>query len=438
MRYVSPSLTVAVLALGALAACEPPPPQDTQPPHLIDARVSAERELALVFDEPVAEAVTGGDFAPAAPSTVAGDRVTVPLPTTLQPGHGYRWSAEVEDARHNLTSVEGRFYGPNDHPARLRLNEVRVAGSGPHTDLVELRVEAAGSLGGWTLDAYSSPDSRQRIVLPDRAVVAGDLVVIHYRPTGDPAEQDETLASDTSGGSDVDPAAWDFWQPEGKGLSAVKGVLALRPSPTGEAADALVYSRRPGEGAPLAAAVGWNQSEELDPSACTATRTWSRTDDYPARWIVTANGGATPGKPNRLSPWTGPPSSRSAAPKSKGRPTPGRPSPRSARQACLGSKSTREAAVDARPPHRSRVSRGRGRTGKTQEILGRRAPRGPAPPPPTARSRGAEVPWAPGPEHRRRGGEEEPPHPASPSGRPRFPGIGPAEGRRRAEPTPSV
>jgi len=117
---IRPLLLTALLLLG----CQPGLPPDTEPPRLLDTAVSESgTELALDFDEPVTQAKAGGDFAPQPPAPVVeGGRVTVPLPSHLKPGKGYRWTAEVEDARSNLTSVAGRFYGPNDHPAALRLN----------------------------------------------------------------------------------------------------------------------------------------------------------------------------------------------------------------------------------------------------------------------------------------------------------------------------
>jgi hypothetical protein len=348
MRFVSHCF--AVLGWGwisVLTGCEPPPPEDRRPPQLIDTRVSPSgQELTLEFDEPVAQASTGGDFSPRPPeATVAGETVSVGLPGGLKPGRGYHWTAEVTDAGQNVTSVQGKFYGPNAHPAALRLNEVRIAGSGAHTDLVELRVEAPGSLGGWTLDAYGTP-ARQRFILPDCSVAQGDFVVVHLKPAGLEAEKDETSLPDASGGAEAEPQAWDFWLREGKGLSAVKGAVVLRPRPDAAPTDALLYGKNPGDGDPLAAAAGWTGREQLNPEGATATRTWSRTDETPPRWILTANGGATPGKANKLTPWAGPTSSRKAVSKSKGRRVRRRRSANSARPDALGSTPSRGAAAD--------------------------------------------------------------------------------------------
>ena len=430
-----PFLIFALVLLG----CEPLPPADNRPPRLVDTEVSESgTELALDFDEPLAEATATGNFSAVPTARVEGERVKVPLPPNLKPGKDYRWSAEVKDAGRNLTSVAGRFYGPNDHPAQLRINEVRIAGSGIHTDLVELRVESPGSLGGWTVDAYAAPDSRQRLVLPDRAVEAGELVVVHYKPTGDPAEKDETVDSNASDGSDTDPSAWDFWQPEGKGLSAVKGLVALRPRPDSSPIDALLYSKAAGEGAPLAKSAGWSGRLELNPDGCTATRTWSRTNELPPTWIITANGGATPGKPNKLIPWSGPTSTPKTPSRTKGRPYLRRKRQGPTRQSGPWSK-PKPGVAEAGPfRNRSKGDRTRKQSGALRGNPGRRwyatqARLVPAATKPSARARPA-----PDQGGRRKGGEEGPPLRYARSGGPPPPGIGRAGNRRREAARPVV
>lgn len=386
------------LAWGTLAACTPGP-RDDRPPRLVGTEVSADgTELHLDFDEPVAEAVTGGNFSAGPPVTVVeGPQVKVEVPRGLQPGKGYRWSAEVQDAQSNLTSVAGQFYGPNDHPARLRLNEVRMAGSGTHTDFVELLAEAGGSLGGWTLDAWSGPEALQRVILPDVAVEAGDLVVVHYRP-----------------GSDAAPGAREFWSADAKGLSATQGCLALRPRPRDPPNDTLAYAKEEGKG--LALAAGLNVvAQEVATTGATATRTWNRTDDG---WLLVANGCATPGAPNKLTPWPGPTSTRKGGTKTKGRrrgrsrlrgwPAAPGPSPRS---------EPGEAGPDARPAKEAQSE-----ASPPVPPVRRRAPpvRRPAVPkgPGTGGRRGS------GPS-RGRGGEEPPPDPRGPGPRRPPPGVGP-------------
>jgi hypothetical protein len=222
--------------------------------------------------------------------------VAIPLPRTLKPGQPYRWSAEVADGSKNVTSLAGRFYGPNEHPAQLRLNEVRVAGSGAHPDFVEFRAEVGGSLGGWTVEVRSSTTAVQRFVLPDRPVETGDLVVVWAKAPSQALGPRELV-----------------WEAS-KGLPGTRGVLILRQAPGKAPVDGLAWAVKSGEGLALAKASGWEASAEQNPGACTATRTWSRTDETPALWIVTTSGGATPGQPNKLIPWAGPTANRKAPP----------------------------------------------------------------------------------------------------------------------------
>lgn len=275
----------SLLAVLGLWSCGPSSWQPT-PPQLLAAVVSDEsRELALEFDKPVKQAAVGGDLESGSVN-VSGAHVTAALAKDLKPGKRYGWSAEVKDSGGNQTSVAGGFYGPNDHPASLKLSEVRVAGQGDHTDFVELRVESTGSLGGWTLDAYAAADTRQRLILPDTAAASGELIVVRYRDG----------ESDTKG-------AREFRLPQGRGLPASKGLLVLRPTPTSQPSDGLLYSKNRGEGVAIAEAAGWQGRDELSPENCTPTRTWNRKG---SDWVLTGNGGATPGQPNSASVWAGP------------------------------------------------------------------------------------------------------------------------------------
>jgi hypothetical protein len=292
-------LAVALTGL-LLTSCFPIPAPDSRPPVLLDARVADDGgAVDLAFDEPVSTVEATGDVAADAAPTIAGSKVALPLPKTLEPGHPYHWSAEVADPARNVTSLAGRFYGPNDHPAQLRLNEVRIVGSADHPDFVELRAEAGGSLGGWTVEVRSSTSAVQKIVLPDRPVDPGDLVVVWAKAPG----------------QDLGPLD-QVWEAS-KGLPGTRGAVVLREAPGKAPVDGLVWAAKTGEGRALAQASGWPTGAELTPAGCTATRTWSRTDDPSVPWILTATGGATPGHPNKLTPWGGPTSSRKAPPKTK-------------------------------------------------------------------------------------------------------------------------
>jgi len=304
---------IGLLGLAGLLACGTPPAWDDRPPRLVASDLSADgRELSLEFDEPVsrAEAVAGPPAAPgAAPGpapAVENRRVRVPVPGGLEPGRDYRWTARVEDAGANTTEVAGRFYGPNDHPARLTINELRLTGSGPHPDFVELRADAGGSLGGWTVEYREAAGRTRRLVLEDREVSAGTLVLIYLKAPAD-AKKPETA-----------PGAVVLVWPGDGGFSAVRGCLVLRPSPSAEPSDGVTWAATAGQGTALAAeGSAWR---EVDPRSSTATRTWCRTAAPEADWMLVTTGAATPGGPNRLSPWEGQPASRKPSPKSSGKP----------------------------------------------------------------------------------------------------------------------
>lgn len=292
-----------VVLLIVLGGCGTGSWSDRLPPRLLESEISEDgKEIQLRFDEPIASAEASVDGASTTLGEAEGPTVPLLLPQGLEPGSGHVWEAEVVDASRNTSSVAGKFYAPNEDPATLRLNEVRVAGSGSRSDFVELRVEREGGLGGWTLEAWTGPKARQRLVLPDLGVHAGELIVVRFRP---PEEPTDTVAS-----------AHEYWLAEAKGLSPTKGAIVLRQHPDGPVAEALVYSKKAGEGSTLAEAAGLASTEELDPTGCTPTRTWSRVE---GGWIITATGGATPGAPNSLTPWAGPPSSRGGSTTTKER-----------------------------------------------------------------------------------------------------------------------
>jgi hypothetical protein len=287
--------------------------------------------------------------------------VPIVLPGGLPPGSGHLWEAEVVDPSRNTTSVAGKFYAPNERPASLRLNEVRIAGSGNRSDFVELRVEADGNLGGWTLEAWTTPQARQRLVLPDAPANKGDLVVVRFRTPEEP--------------TDTAPTAREYWPSEAKGLSPTKGVIVLRPAPQGEPLEALVYSKKPGDAVVLAEAAGWTGAGELDPTGCTPTRTWSRLED--GGWIVTATGGSTPGEPNSSTPWEGLISSRAGSTTTKERTKPPRRAvPKRGRRSRRDSRPNPETEVASRDQREPNHEPQRGRTEKRPPGPESRAPRG--------------------------------------------------------------
>ena len=70
---------------------------------------------------------------------------------------------------------------------------------------------------------------------------------MHFKPSGDPGEVDETLDMAGSAGLDASPSAFDFWVPGGDGLGGNNGVLSLYERPGGAMLDGVLYSNRTSE-----------------------------------------------------------------------------------------------------------------------------------------------------------------------------------------------
>ncbi len=286
------------LSVIGLSACGLAPPADTQGPKLKRSYLAGGETLTLEWDESLGKAQAEAEFAAGRlPVEVEEAKLKLPLPPSLHPGQGYRWSVSVTDRAGNPTSLQGTVLGPNPHPARLRLNEVRFAGSGKKPDGVELLVLEAGNLGGITLEYRGPGHERREMIFPDAQVAQGNYVIVLYK------------AGSAS-------ATRVYVQPGGKGLSAVAGVLSVRPDPQAPAVDQFVWSLRPGEGQALASQTK-AATEVVEHSAlgCTANRTWCR--GKADSWLIVASGHASLGRANSLVPWVPKPSNRTQAPIAK-------------------------------------------------------------------------------------------------------------------------
>jgi hypothetical protein len=284
----------------------------------------------VTFDEKcsvVEGSVIPGDTLDDAVGTSVTDRtLTFLFGAAPDPAREHMVEAQVADPAGNHLRFVARFYGVNTHLPALLINEFTTQGSGKHPDLVELRVLTDGNLAGACLCEGIAEDWDQRFVFPDVDVAAGDYIVVHFKPQGIPEEVDETMSTDLSGGYDAHPDAWDFWVPDGTGLSGNNGVLSLCENPVGGIMDAVLYSNRTsasddryrGFGSTavmeradaLVAAGAWIAAEgtvrpedAINPEDSTATRSMSRSragTDANSRhdWHITPTRGLTAGYEN--------------------------------------------------------------------------------------------------------------------------------------------
>jgi hypothetical protein len=219
---------------------------DLCPPCVLSVRTIGSNEIELSFDEE-AELVPESlmvrpelsiDGAPQAAMRVI-LRVGSQTPGTL-----YTLEATARDARGNAVSFIAELYGYNPRVPRVVINECTPRGSDTHPDILELKVLSDGDMGGLVLYQGTPGDYTDRLIFPSFAVHAGTFILVHFKPSGDPGEVDETSDTAASKGIDASDTAFDFWVPEGGGLGGNNGVLSLYIRPGGEIVDGLLYSNR--------------------------------------------------------------------------------------------------------------------------------------------------------------------------------------------------
>ncbi len=307
---------------------------DWTPPVLASVAARGGSQFALVFDKPVDLREARLD----PPREIIDshwrdDELRVTVGEPLHPGELYWIDAQVEDRSGNISSVLVSVYGLNARLPDIRINEVVCQGTGNHTDWVELRALEEGNLGGLTLYEGSPSYWDSRYVFPRMEVAAGDYIIVHFKPQGDPEEIDEIDGDPAaSGGQNHHPEAWDVWVSGGDGIPNTTGAVSLTEYPGGPVLDALLYtSKRYDASHPLrgfglqsqldyleelVALGAWKISgtqvipeDLLDPDDSTGTRSINRTPGLPgepepldtdtaADWHIGPTSSSTPGYRN--------------------------------------------------------------------------------------------------------------------------------------------
>jgi hypothetical protein len=327
-----------LLCVGLMTtSCAPLPPipfvtdADLAAPVVTDLRLASPVELEVAFDEPVS--VVSEPLGSASVGEVALRAEETPQPVVgflfeaaPSPAAEHHVEAQVADEAGNHLRFVARFYGLNPLLPAMIINELTTQGSGNHPDLVEIRVLTDGNLAGACLYEGVPGNWEQRFVFPSVDVVAGDYLVVHFKPEGIADEVNETSRRDASGGLDASPEAWDFWVDGGTGLSGNNGAISLCENPLGGYVDAVLYSNRTSDSDEryrgfastkvmnradaLAAAGAWTFAGEavapedaVDPEPSTATRSMARRSDGTdtnsrSDWHITPTRGLTPGTEN--------------------------------------------------------------------------------------------------------------------------------------------
>jgi len=152
--------------------------------------------------------------------------------------------AVVRDEYGNTLTFVAAFYGYNPSVPRMVINELTVRGSTTHPDMVEIKALTDGNMGGVVLYQGTPSSFTDRLVFPGLEIRAGEFVVVHFKPQGLPEETDEITDPGVSGGLDATPEAYDFWVPDGSGISGNNGVVSLYVCPGGPLVDGVLYSNR--------------------------------------------------------------------------------------------------------------------------------------------------------------------------------------------------
>ncbi len=327
-------LLICVLFVTVSCAPHTPVPfleeADLSPPEVVAMELADAKTLLVTFNEPVenlnSEILASEGLGAVTGALVAEDRASFGFEHAADPGAESYLEAQVEDTSGNNLRFVGRFYGLNENLPALLLNEITTQGSGNHPDLVEILVLQAGDMAGVALYEGVPESWEQRFIFPSLEVQAGEFIVVHFRPDGTAAEVDEISSMSASGGKDATDTAWDFWVPEGSGLSGNNGVITLTKNPLGGYLDAFLYSNRTSssdeqyrgfgrtkvmERADAIAEAGeWVYAGEavapedaVDPEDSTATRSMSRGSDAAdtngsADWHITPTSGLSPGAAN--------------------------------------------------------------------------------------------------------------------------------------------
>lgn len=249
---VHPLKYCALLVLSLCTCCGPITDirerfdPDLTPPVLMGVRTLSEEQVELAFDEQSTCRIEDIVIVPElTPVSTQNEGCLILLSLSPQtPGMPYQLEAVVEDEAGNSLHFLAVFYGYNGNLPELLINEFTTRGTGNHPDAVELKVSGGGNMGGLVLYEGTPSNYDDRLIFPDLEVEAEDFLIIHFKPQGIPEEIDETEDKELSGGLDSSENAYDFWIPEGAGISGNNGVISLYSRPGGEILDGVLYSNR--------------------------------------------------------------------------------------------------------------------------------------------------------------------------------------------------
>lgn len=179
--------------------------------------------------------------------------VRVVFPRPSRTGNPYVFEGNLADLNGNTLSFSIPFTGYNDHPAVLKLSEVRNSyvktSQGHKSEYVEVYVAESGNLCGIEIETASDGE-KKKFVLPAIDVSRGELIVCHMRKAFTDSKEEEGQVSET--GSDFSLAthvdscssARDLWNENKESvISDVSDAIVIKNSFSGKIQDAVVFAK---------------------------------------------------------------------------------------------------------------------------------------------------------------------------------------------------
>jgi hypothetical protein len=316
--------------------------RDVIAPVITGYRQIDQRRIEIDFSEAVFAAVE--DFTVEAEGSIIAvstgtSSIGIEIEGWNEPGRAYRVEGQVNDKQGNSIWFSLPFYGFNENPAHLAVNEFINENSSTRYEKAELLVVQGGNLGGISVYNGTPAMFRSMMTFADQEVYAGEYLVIHFRYQEEEAdvhlEVDEydgvaadcmNAAASTQATSDVR----DFWVRGYQGLSDSNGAISIADSPYADSAimDAVAWSDRFWDPEAkyssfgtsyteqvmlsLLARNGWSwPNDELSPEGCirtensTSTRSMNRMPggedmDLPSDWHICPTGMSSFGYENSI------------------------------------------------------------------------------------------------------------------------------------------
>ncbi len=201
--------------------------QDSTPPKLLSAKAIDTATITLKFSEELRSksvrlAVNGVQNMN---YLCKRDTIMLYLTSPMEIASSTQLEGRVEDEWGNSTRFNLEVWAYNPNRAGVLINEFSTKGSGNNPDRVELRITKAGNLSGLTVANGVGPFAKDRCILGDKQVYAGDFIVIAFQEGGPvPGYQSEQLG----------------------GLGSNNGCITVTESPDWESPilDAVLYSNK--------------------------------------------------------------------------------------------------------------------------------------------------------------------------------------------------